>query len=408
MQLPNSFLAFFFKYPDSQDAAIPVLFFTRTQLPAFTNDASMSALTDDDKAALEGSEALLQALRLLQAGDPNNVIAWAHIVDSAVVCAWPLSTPNGWLIMPTGIRDWLIARGLQLVCFCSAVLGRPIPCRIVESREHPCDVMAFCNSFPSVCGFYLNLSRIYKRSSNDHYYRNLHTLTSGLGPIDYTPQIERFRAQSVSLDCIPFLRGTSRRRQSEHQNSYIPGHSIEDLLAVTRAPYRAFTSAPPHVAAKASGKRKGKRRASQSPDPNTHRRMKARTTIRPPTNYDFRFFDDPPLPSSVSSASTPSISTSTSASRTTSFSSGRSSTSSISTAPTSVADGSSSSSTAGPSSGLSSLERRLLQALLAGDGVSDADCDLLLGQCEHCCLRFASSALQRHVSQCWARGLEDQ
>ncbi|KAF6751596.1 hypothetical protein DFP72DRAFT_1071280 [Ephemerocybe angulata] len=146
---------------------------------------------------------LVRAAREIQENDPNNLNLWCLLVNAMVVVAWPFI--GGVRLEDHGFRDFLLRRGLHLSCFCSILLKRDVPARIVRSSDSGI-VQAFCNSFPSVCGFYLDLSNIRLRSDNTFHYRNLPTLASGLVP-DLEALVIKFESLNKRADTVPFLEG---------------------------------------------------------------------------------------------------------------------------------------------------------------------------------------------------------
>ncbi|KAG6848516.1 hypothetical protein H0H93_016357 [Arthromyces matolae] len=91
--------------------------------------------------------------------------------------AWPMS--NGILILPNGVRTFLRARGVHWACFCALILGDGRTCstRIVHAADSG-DVLVFCGRRNNGhdCGFFMNLSKIYKKLTLRAHYDNSPTL----------------------------------------------------------------------------------------------------------------------------------------------------------------------------------------------------------------------------------------
>lgn len=59
---------------------------------------------------------------------------------------------NGELVLPSDFLLLLRKRGLHLPCFCAALSGVSVSCRIIEDGDGT--VRAFCKEYPPKCSFY--------------------------------------------------------------------------------------------------------------------------------------------------------------------------------------------------------------------------------------------------------------
>ncbi|KAG6819958.1 hypothetical protein H0H93_007038 [Arthromyces matolae] len=108
--------------------------------------------------------------------DSLNLVCFAVVLCRLVTMAWPMS--NGILILPTGVRGFLRTRGVHWACFCALILGEGQTCssRIVHADSG--DVLVFCGrrNAGHDCGFFMNLTKIYKKLTLRAHYDNYPTL----------------------------------------------------------------------------------------------------------------------------------------------------------------------------------------------------------------------------------------
>ncbi|KAF8241082.1 hypothetical protein L208DRAFT_1229569, partial [Tricholoma matsutake] len=78
-------------------------------------------------------------------------------------------------ILPSGIKNWLWARGLHWPCFCGLISGTSHSSQIVQVIGEG-NVYAFCSSCPSKCHFYLNLTELHASAQRKSEYAHIPTL----------------------------------------------------------------------------------------------------------------------------------------------------------------------------------------------------------------------------------------
>jgi len=107
----------------------------------------------------------------------TELVVYSDLAKQMVTIAWP--TFNGKRIVPTGIKNWLRARGLHWSCFCGLLSGASESTQIVQSIGDG-KVYVFCSSYPPKCHFYLKLSEIYISAVLEFEYPHVPTLASDL------------------------------------------------------------------------------------------------------------------------------------------------------------------------------------------------------------------------------------
>ncbi|KAF8154586.1 hypothetical protein B0H34DRAFT_676339 [Crassisporium funariophilum] len=82
----------------------------------------------------------------------SDIVIYSALATQIVRIAWPLYC--GVKIKPSGIKDWLRARGLHWACFCgmTAASGVHLSAQIVHTIAG--DVVVFCHYEPSTCNFF--------------------------------------------------------------------------------------------------------------------------------------------------------------------------------------------------------------------------------------------------------------
>jgi len=88
-------------------------------------------------------------------------IAW-YVFSTVNMSLWMLTLirplSNGRRILPKGIRNHNRRHGLVWGCFCNLLSENCLSCQIVHTDSGA--VMAFCNTYPSTCGFQSMLLRL--------------------------------------------------------------------------------------------------------------------------------------------------------------------------------------------------------------------------------------------------------
>ncbi|KJA15068.1 hypothetical protein HYPSUDRAFT_59027 [Hypholoma sublateritium FD-334 SS-4] len=111
----------------------------------------------------ESNHPLLAAARDIQRYSPDLVI-YSRLVGAVVSVSWIMKA-DGHALKPTGLKDWLRARGLFIECLCPLALDvtprDPYSCRLVESGTNG-DVFAFCHfeSEDRGCGMRVTVTAI--------------------------------------------------------------------------------------------------------------------------------------------------------------------------------------------------------------------------------------------------------
>ncbi|KAF5324292.1 hypothetical protein D9619_011396 [Psilocybe cf. subviscida] len=145
----------------------------------------------------------------------RNLVVYSRLAEAVVEVAWPLKA-DGTLIVATGLKDWLRARGLFIECFCPLMFEitdrEPCSCRIVVSLGG--DVFAFCNKDTLVsgeggCKMNVNLSQKL-RDGVRNGARYDHFKTTKGSRIEYEPVMKHIYDvyQTSSVDTrVPLLNG---------------------------------------------------------------------------------------------------------------------------------------------------------------------------------------------------------
>ncbi|KII88255.1 hypothetical protein PLICRDRAFT_54096 [Plicaturopsis crispa FD-325 SS-3] len=105
-------------------------------------------------------------------------------------------------IVPSGVADWLLRRGLQWPCFCPLSTGELCSARIIDVINTG-ETVVHCNHKPSRCGFYLNLSTIYVEGADDSHYWYIPTLRRSTEvPMHYKAHIAHFLASDLKTKVL--------------------------------------------------------------------------------------------------------------------------------------------------------------------------------------------------------------
>ncbi|KAF8162742.1 hypothetical protein B0H34DRAFT_671902 [Crassisporium funariophilum] len=126
---------------------------------------------------------------------------------SFLLLCWPLY--RGVKIKPSGIKDWLRARGLHWACFCgmTAASGVHLSAQIVHTIAG--DVVVFCHYEPSTCNFFLNLSDIFQIARCASEYTHLQKIDQLQGSMGHeaVDLVNLRLLQLVTSEVAPLLKG---------------------------------------------------------------------------------------------------------------------------------------------------------------------------------------------------------
>ncbi|KDR78506.1 hypothetical protein GALMADRAFT_209000 [Galerina marginata CBS 339.88] len=106
----------------------------------------------------------------------TELFVYSPTAGQCTVIAWP--TYQRRAIQPDGIKKWLRSRMLHWSCFCSLITSTSTSTRIVEALNG--DIFVFCHEYPSVCGFSLNLSEVFKTAQLFSEYDHLPTIDAAV------------------------------------------------------------------------------------------------------------------------------------------------------------------------------------------------------------------------------------
>ncbi|KAF8158437.1 hypothetical protein B0H34DRAFT_674846 [Crassisporium funariophilum] len=137
----------------------------------------------------------------------SDIVIYSALATQIVRVAWPLY--RGVKIKPSGIKDWLRARGLHWACFCgmTAASGVHLSAQIVHTIAG--DVVVFCHYEPSTCNFFLNLSDIFQIARCASEYTHLQKIDQLQGSTGHeaVDLVNLRLSQLVTSEVAPLLKG---------------------------------------------------------------------------------------------------------------------------------------------------------------------------------------------------------
>ncbi|KAJ7328381.1 hypothetical protein DFH08DRAFT_967513 [Mycena albidolilacea] len=164
----------------------------------------------------------------------TELVIYCRLAGIAVTISWP--THNGVKIKASGLRAWLLARGLFIECFCGFTSHRTErkPCRFVVSKVTG-DVFGFCHYAQARCLFKINLTEVHDTCLLTSEYPDLPTLARREAP-DMDILLVVFTLHGYPhQDLAPHFEGYAR----EHNSRYPAGtHQLSGPL-LTRRPSNA-------------------------------------------------------------------------------------------------------------------------------------------------------------------------
>ncbi|KAJ7509968.1 hypothetical protein B0H11DRAFT_1900385 [Mycena galericulata] len=90
-------------------------------------------------------------------------------LNVVVEAAWPMV--DGVKLTPRQLVQFLQKEGLHFPCFCNRILGVPFGCEFtLTESSNSAQVYAYCHFDPPRCGFFIDLLRVYRESTQVHQY----------------------------------------------------------------------------------------------------------------------------------------------------------------------------------------------------------------------------------------------